>query len=96
MNYWPDGLPRQATIESFAMAFQLLGWGVCATGELEDAREKVALYVKGGDVTHAARQLPSGLWVSKLGREEDIEHSLEDLDGGFYGSATQFFDRAIG
>lgn len=35
-----------------------------------------------GEPTHAARQLPSGAWTSKLGEWEDIEHdTLEALEG---------------
>lgn len=35
---------------------------------------------------HAARQQPSGVWTSKLGQMEDIEHNmLEALRGDVYG-----------
>ena len=40
---------------------------------------KVVLYADGNEWTHAARQLPSGRWTSKLGDYEDIEH--DTLDG---------------
>ena len=44
------------------------------------------------EVTHAARQLPSGKWTSKLGDADDIEHNT--LEGGMrflacYGTAKQ-------
>jgi hypothetical protein len=34
--------------------------------------------------THAARQLPSGRWTSKLVLREDIEHDLHALSGEAY------------
>jgi hypothetical protein len=42
---------------------------------------------------HAARQLPSGRWTSKIGVLEDIEHSLRDLEGDEYGTATVLMKR---
>ncbi|MCI0637958.1 MAG: hypothetical protein L0Y72_23715 [Gemmataceae bacterium] len=36
--------------------------------------------------THAARQLPTGRWSSKLGPSEDIEHDLHALEGEIYGT----------
>jgi len=46
--------------------------------------------------THAARQLSSGQWTSKLGRSEGIEHDTpDDVAGGFYGEVVQFMKRAI-
>ena len=43
---------------------------------LEPGFEKVALYALGGVPKHAARQLSSGRWSSKLGDLEDVEHTL--------------------
>jgi hypothetical protein len=37
---------------------------------------------------HAARQLPTGHWTSKLGESEDIEHRLHDLEGLIYGQVV--------
>lgn len=45
------------------------------------------------DHTRRARQLPSGLWTSKLGEMEDIEHTLRGLKGDIYGAATGFLKR---
>ncbi|MCY7407984.1 MAG: hypothetical protein LH631_11575, partial [Alkalinema sp. CAN_BIN05] len=39
---------------------------------------------------HVARQLPNGLWTSKLGRLEDIEHELDGLSGDLYGTVQKF------
>ena len=63
-------------------------------GSLEEGFEKVVIYVKGVAPTHAARQLSSGWWTSKLGREWDIVHKrVEDVEGAVYGQAAQFMRR---
>jgi hypothetical protein len=66
----------------------------CDHGELEAGFEKIAIYVGAdSEVKHAARQLPSGLWTSKLGDFEDIEHPLFVLEGGAYGWVKRFLKR---
>lgn len=56
----------------------------------------MALYGSGFMYTHAARQLPSGQWTSKLGKSEDIQHeSAEDVSGGVYGEVVEFMKRPI-
>ena len=43
---------------------------------------------------HAALQLGSGIWTSKLGTGEDIEHDApENLAGPCYGHVTAFMKR---
>jgi hypothetical protein len=46
-----------------------------------------------GVPTHAARLLPSGLWTSKLGEWEDIEHDLHALEGDVYGTVALLLKR---
>jgi hypothetical protein len=54
----------------------------------------VALYAKpAGTVTHAARQLASGEWTSKLGKDVDISHSLRSLEGLTYGKVAVLLRR---
>ncbi|HEV3083903.1 MAG TPA: hypothetical protein VGY66_29240 [Gemmataceae bacterium] len=67
----------------------------CAGPELESGFEKIAVYaLASGAPTHAARQLPSGAWLSKLGDLQDIEHqTLEALEGRDYGKAVRFLRR---
>jgi hypothetical protein len=60
---------------------------------LEPGLEKIAIFAKGGRPTHAARQLGSGRWTSKLGRAEDIEHDLRALEGEAYGAVAFFLQR---
>ncbi len=85
-SYWPEGVAREETIAALVAAFEKLGFVPCNGSLLEEAYEKVAIYAApDGIPTHVARQLPSGLWSSKLGQLQDIEHRLEDLGGALYG-----------
>ena len=68
----------------------------CENSHIESGFEKVAVYVDAeGRPTHVARQLPNGLWTSKLGKSQDIEHELEGVTGSVYGSVAQFLKRPI-
>lgn len=92
--YWPPQAPRIETIEAFIKAYEILDYILCDTSEYEEGFEKIAIYEKDGKPTHAARQLNSGNWTSKLGRLEDIEHAtLDDLTGQHYGSITIIMKR---
>lgn len=95
--YWPSGVPREETLESFIKGFETIGYTVCQNGEYEIGFEKIAIYVdSSGKPTHAARQLDSGSWTSKLGQLEDIEHnSLESIAGQIYGDVTVFMKRPV-
>jgi hypothetical protein len=95
-TFWPEGVPRQVTLEAFREAFATLGHTVCAGEELEPGFEKIALFAnEQGVPKHAARQLPSGRWTSKLGKMEDIDHALHDLAGTIYGSVVLLMKRPL-
>ena len=92
--HWPAGVPREETRAAFVAAFATPGYQPCPTEDQEPGWEKVALFAGPDDVpTHAARQLPSGRWTSKLGFLEDIEHALHDLEGVWYGTVVQVLKR---
>ena len=92
-GYWPLGADDDSSVGAFERAFASLGYSPSEGGELEDGFEKIAFYAIGGEVTHAARQLPSGRWTSKLGRNIDIEHTLRGLEGPTYGTVVRFLKR---
>ena len=94
-SYWPRIAPRTATLPAFVQAFNLLGYAVCATGDIEPGYEKIAIYSKrGGELTHVAKQQANGRWTSKLGTAEDIEHdALDALRGTTYGDPVLFLKR---
>ena len=93
--YWPDTVPRQTTLEAFIQAFATKGYSPCKDGTLAQGFEKIALYALSEKPTHAARQLPDGNWTSKLGRNHDIDHTLDALNGPQYGSVAVFLRRAL-
>ncbi len=99
-HYWPvapPAGPAAYALAEYVRAYESLGYGVCASGELEPGYEKVALYMHAtGIATHAARLLADGAWTSKLGRGHDIEHStLDGLEGATYGTVAVFMRKAI-
>ena len=100
-DYWPATVPRQETLKSFRAVFQEMGYVECASRELETGFEKIAIFVDSdGSPTHAARQLESGWWTSKLGDYKDIEHaSLSALENApllksLYGAVALVMRRA--
>jgi hypothetical protein len=96
--YWPPGVPRKVTMEAVAQVYETLGFRLCFSTALEAGTEKIAIYGRDGQngitiPTHAARQLPSGQWTSKLGDHEDIIHKdLNDVNG-FYGGPVIYMER---
>lgn len=94
--FWPPSAPREESLEAFTAAFEALGYAPCCGEEIETGFEKIALLAAGSVPTHAARQLPSGRWTSKLGRREDIEHDLHAISGAAYGAVVQVFKRSVG
>lgn len=85
--YWPEHASRTPAIASLVEVFAGLGYEICPDVGAEDGYEKVALYRIGDRWSHAARQLPNGMWSSKLGPDEDISHATpESLAGASYGT----------
>jgi len=85
-------------MEAVAQVYETLGFRLCFSTALEAGTEKIAIYGRDGQngitiPTHAARQLPSGQWTSKLGDHEDIIHKdLNDVNG-FYGGPVIYMER---
>lgn len=67
---WPAF--RSDKIASIVAVFAGLGYQRCASDTLEPGYERVALYELDGERTHAAKQLSSGRWLSKLGPEKTL------------------------
>jgi hypothetical protein len=99
IGYWPPSAVRQETLTAFIEAYQTKGYTVCADEYLEQGYEKIAIFAKGprnDEPTHAAKQLSSGKWTSKLGQAEDIEHdTLSVVEGPVYGRAVIYMKRRI-
>lgn len=99
IGFWPPGVPREETMDAFFQAYGTLGYKPCFTDTLEDGLEKMALYGvrnRDGSVspTHAAIQLPTGQWSSKLGDLEDISHLTPGaVTGPVYGEVIYYLSR---
>lgn len=103
-HWWQPGvywLPADWPADDFGLgaleqAFIATGYESCEhDGSVEDGFQKVAIYGTSGLVyTHAARQVATGKWTSKLGRGVDIEHDApEDVAGGIYGQVMGIMKR---
>lgn len=89
---WPA--KRTPMVTSLIAVFRSVGFKKCENGSAEEGYEKVALYAKYGVWKHAARQIRSGKWASKLGEDEDIEHeNPECLCGDDYGEIYCYMRR---
>lgn len=95
--FWPDGLPRNNTVEDFFLAFEQMGFEKCATGDHEEGYEKVAIYVDESNAPkHFAREEGDGRWKSKLGDLQDIhQHTLEAVEIKDYGKAKYFMRKPL-
>ncbi len=94
-RFWPKDVPPAVTRLAFIKAFAERGYVQCDGPDLEVGYEKVCLYEKLGRPTHAARQLPSGTWTSKLGTAHDISHEIDGLRGKRYGQPSVYLRRPI-
>jgi hypothetical protein len=96
--YWPPEVPREYSLAAYAAAYATLGYRECGLDKRLQAKwEKVAIYADSSGVpTHAARQLPNGMWASKLGKGYDIEHHNDTVGGGLYGEVKLILRRPRG
>jgi hypothetical protein len=86
LAYWPDDVPPNDSLDAFVHMYSKLGYSLTDLVPKEDA-EAVAIYGAGFRVKHAARRsTDSPLWKSKLGEAFDIEHTLNAIEAGLYGS----------
>lgn len=95
--YWPEGVPREETLNAFTELFMLYGYQPCIGNSkvLESGFEKVAIYVNSAGIpTHVAKQLSSGEWTSKLGKGQDVVcNTLDCLEGEIYGFVCKILIR---
>jgi len=76
LAYWPSGCLNTVSLLAFQMAFETLGYTLCASADFDPTVEKIALFQKDHKPTHAAKLIADGIWSSKLGKSFDISHDL--------------------
>ncbi|MGB5082363.1 MAG: hypothetical protein WBO23_16675 [Burkholderiales bacterium] len=92
-HYWPPKARRVLSIDAFTEMLALFGFSPTASRVFEKGVDKLALYSLNASPTHLAKQLPKGKWTSKLGDVEDVEHTLDALEGPAYGTVVQIYAR---
>lgn len=94
--YWPRTVDVGATIlRAFEEQFAAEGWVEAGDSALEAGFVKIALYANSGNITHAARQLDTGVWTSKLGKHVDLAHDLSELEGPQYGTLFRIYKKQV-
>jgi hypothetical protein len=92
---WPEGVPRENSVEAWMLALETYGFSRCEDGSLQEGMDKIAIYFNAqSESVHFALQLTSELWTSKIGQWEDISHELEGLTGARYGRVIGFMSRS--
>jgi hypothetical protein len=95
--FWPIPIDvtDPVTLDEFVKAFATEGYVACKGWRFENSFEKVAIFAdRNQEPTHAARMLPNGVWTSKMGNAEDIQHlTLRVVEGRQYGNAVQYLKR---
>lgn len=95
-QYWPDDIPREASVDAFIKLYESHGYEVCDDGSYEEDFVKIALFTNYlGNPEHASRQLNENEWTSKLGSHIDVSHTLEAIEGGKYGNVELFMKKKI-
>ena len=96
-DFWPDGVKKLDGIAYLVAAYTKVGFVVCRREECDQydpAYDTVVLYERDGEWSHAARILHNGMWSSKIGDCEDIQHEIpEALSGTKYGDPIVYMRR---
>lgn len=94
--YWPPGCGNDDALANLVRVFEIHGYEICESAELEPDFEKVAILGDRVAYSHAAKQLASGKWSSKLGKGHDIHHNTLDAicgGGNAYGAVMHIMRR---
>ena len=95
-HYWPDNNRHKFGIAYLVAAYRAVGFVVSNIDAcVPDAEyEKIVLYCRDTEGSHAARLLANGRWTSKIGSHEDIEHETPgSLIGSVYGKPMVYMRR---
>jgi hypothetical protein len=93
-NYWPPGVPATKDLPTVLNALSTEGYVQCKDGNPESGYEKIVIYAKNGNASHAARLLFTGRWTSKMADEYLIEHlTPQELEGYRFGNIATYMKR---
>ena len=84
------------SVNSYLEHFRILGFEITNSAELENGFDKIVIYIDvvNNEFKHVARLKPDGLWASKIGNWEDIEHTTPHaLGDGTYGIPKYYLKR---
>jgi len=98
VSVWPYNSAGSTDVHTFVEAFRNIGFHECEHDGHEEGFQKIALYCYPDSLecTHAARQLNNGLWTSKLGCSNDIQHSTPfTIQGRLYGKVACILRRSV-
>ena len=95
---WTDHRPPDSLLSTYVTFFESHGFELSDDDVLEKGYAKVTIYLLDGMFTHVARQLSNGRWTSKIGKLEDIQHALAEIESPEdqpygYGRASVFMKR---
>lgn len=95
-HWWPPIPERDCNPNSLVKAFEYMGFIQCSNGNIETGFDKVALYKREANWTHAARILMDNEYHSKMGGAWNIHHSSGNVfKDSIYGEVYTYMRRPI-
>jgi hypothetical protein len=92
-GFWPFSDLRGPGVENLIKCYERLGFVPCGLDErLEPGFEKIAVFGRNAEWTHACKQVSECRWWSKHNLFEDIQHGLKDIEA-VYGTLVLILKR---
>ncbi len=95
-DYWPKSVEGDSLhVDAFVEAAKTCGFIPCENPDWDPLFEKIVLFHKLGEFTHAAVQISPDLWKSKFGNLSNFTYSLHEISGcNEYGDGRRYMKRA--
>lgn len=94
-HWWPDGVQRSTSLQALIDAFLAVGFEQTDNGLFEEGYDKVALFQKDGEWTHASRIESDNVEYSKFGGSFDGLHSHNIFSDSIYGNEYAYMRRPV-
>lgn len=92
-HWWPP-VEKGSSVEHLKNAFRYFGFEECDMDEsIDNSYDKIAIYSKENQWTHAARIIAEGVYHSKFGESYDGRHSNGNVLHAQYGSVCLIMRR---